>query len=226
MLAATLVITVVGDAPLFAHVGVGSIMLAFGYFMAILVLRRYDVEYAWRPVVLDEEKREEERSETRKPRDLTTRALVLQSCAVAAAILICGTLLVEVAQTIALQSGLGSSFIGVTLLAATTSLPELSTTVTAVRMHEYTMAISNIIGSNLIMLLVILPADLLHSEGAILAQAESSARLALVFGILVTAIYLGGLLIKKKPRFLGMGMDSILVLCVYAASIYALYSVR
>jgi cation:H+ antiporter len=226
LLAVTLVIVVVGDVVLFAHFGLGAVVLAIGYLLSVHILRRYDASYSWWPVGLEEGKKEEHQSPVRKPHSLTPQALFLQSCVAAAVILVCGILLVEVAQSIAVQSGLGSSFIGVTLLAATTSLPELSTTIAAVRMHAYTMAISNIIGSNLIMLLVIFPADLFYRDGSILRQAHDSARLALLFGILVTSIYLGGLLVKKKRRLLGMGLDSILVLCVYVASLYALYTVR
>ncbi|MDP7545719.1 MAG: sodium:calcium antiporter, partial [Alphaproteobacteria bacterium] len=94
-------------------------------------------------------------------------------------------------------------------------------TIAAVRMGAYTMAISNIFGSNLIMVLLILPADLFYRGGAILDHVDDTARLALVLGIGVTAIYVAGLLIKKKPRFLGLGLDSLLVLIVYGFSLFA-----
>lgn len=135
-------------------------------------------------------------------------------------------MLVETAQTIADQSALGSSFIGVTLLAASTSLPRLSTTIAAVRLGAYTMALSSIFGSNLIMVLVLFPADMFYRQGETLRQADDTAQLALLLGILVTTIYVTGLLIKKKPRVLGMGMDSVLVLAVYLASVYGFYSAR
>jgi cation:H+ antiporter len=51
-------------------------------------------------------------------------------------------------------------------------------------------------------------------------------RRTVLSGILVTTIYVIGLLIKKKPRFLGMGLDSVLVLAVYLASLHAFYSAR
>ena len=54
-----------------------------------------------------------------------------------AAILVFGLLLIVFAQRIATQSGLGAGFIGVTLLAAATSLPELTTSITAVRIGAY-----------------------------------------------------------------------------------------
>jgi len=227
LLTTTLVIISIGDLTLFSNIGLGAALLAAIYVVSITVLNHYDKDHAWRPVDLPEPE------DTQPPilpwhalHDLSLRALILQSCGVAAVILVCGILLVQTSAAIAEQSGLGSSFIGVTLLAATTSLPELSTTVAAVRMGAYTMAVSNIFGSNLIMVFVLFPADFFYRQGVILNEAGDTAQLALLSGIVVTTIYIIGLLIKKKPRIAGMGVDSILVLGVYLVSVYGFYTVR
>ena len=88
------------------------------------------------------------------------------------------------------------------------------------------MAISNIFGSNLIMLVLLFPADILYREGPILAAAGRTEMLSIIFGILVTAIYVVGLLVRRKPRVLGMAVDSALVLTVYVGSLFALYFAR
>jgi cation:H+ antiporter len=134
-------------------------------------------------------------------------------------------ILVHSAEVIAVQSGLQSSFIGVTLLAAATSLPELSTTIAAARLGAFTMAISNIFGSNLIMVVLLLPADMLYRDGPILQATGKPEYLALVSGILVTAIYVVGLLVRRKPQIFGMGVDSAFVLAVYVLSLIAFYSI-
>jgi cation:H+ antiporter len=227
LLTAILGIISVGEIALIGGVGLGTVLLAGTYVFSVFILQRYDKDHAWRPVDLPEPKVDKPRARHQKPfYALPLRSLVLYSIAAAVVILVCGVMLVETAQTIADQSALGSSFIGVTLLAASTSLPELSTTIAAVRLGAYTMAISNIFGSNLIMVLVLFPADLFYRQGAILHQADDMAQLALLSGIFVTTIYVIGLLVKKKPRILGMGVDSVLVLAVYLASLYTFYSVR
>jgi len=226
LLTTTLVIISVGDVSLFFNVGLGATVLAGVYFLSIFVLNRYDKDHAWRPVYLPEPEDVPPVLPWHAFHDLPLRTLAMQSCGVAVVILVCGILLVETASAIADQSGLGSSFIGVTLLAATTSLPELSTTIAAVRIGAYTMAVSNIFGSNLIMLFVLFPADLFYRQGVILNEADETAQLALLSGIAVTTIYIIGLLIKNKPRIAGMGLDSILVLGVYLVSVYAFYTVR
>ena len=113
-----------------------------------------------------------------------------------------------------------------TLLAGATSLPELSTTITAVRMGAHTLAISNIFGSNLIMVVLVFPADLLHTSGPLLRQADASAQLAVVIGMLVTSIYIVGIIIRRKPRVGRLGLDSVAVLIVYLASLGLFYAVR
>ncbi|MEN8197421.1 MAG: sodium:calcium antiporter, partial [Pseudomonadota bacterium] len=209
----------VGEMPLIGGVGLGVLLLAGLYAVSILVLRAYDRRAVWTPVLPsgpgDAPAR---RRHGGSFAGLPLHRLLPYSAAAAAVILVCGVLLVESAGAIAVQSGLGSSFIGVTLLAASTSLPELSTTIAAMRMGAYTMAISNIFGSNLIMVVVILPAELSYREGQILGEADDVAQLALLAGIFVTAIYVAGLLLRKKWRILGMGADSILVLGVYLAT--------
>jgi cation:H+ antiporter len=135
-------------------------------------------------------------------------------------------LLVVLAQRIADQSGLGDGFIGVTLLAGATSLPELTTSITAARIGAYTMAISNIFGSNLIMLVLIFPADILFRSGPILQNTSQTVSLALSFGIAVTSIYLVGLIVRRKPKIGTLGLDSILVLITFFVSLGAYYFVR
>lgn len=137
-----------------------------------------------------------------------------------------GIVLVLFAERIADQSGLGTGFVGVTLLAAATSLPELTTSITAVRIGAYTMAISNIFGSNLIMLVLVFPADILLRSGPILQQASQTVGLALSFGIAVTAIFLVGLIVRRKPKIGTFGLDSVLVLLTFLASLAAYYFVR
>ena len=90
----------------------------------------------------------------------------------------------------------------------------------------YTMAISNIFGSNLIMLVLVFPADMLFRSGPILQDASRTVSLALAFGIVVTAIFLTGMIIRRKPKVGAVGLDSVLVLIAFVGSLFAYYAVR
>jgi len=225
LLSITLIVVHLGETFVVAGVGLGSVFIALTYAGAIWILRRYDDSTDWVPVDLPDP----DPLPFPAPTGLAERgnhALILQSVAACAAILVFGLLLVLCAERIADQSGLGKGFIGVTLLAGATSLPELTTSITAVRIGAYTMAISNIFGSNLIMLVLVFPADVLFRSGPILQNTSQTVSMALSFGIAVTAIYLIGLIVRRKPKWGPIGLDSILVLIVFIGSLLAYYYVR
>jgi len=225
LLSLALIITSLGETFVIGGVGLGSVCIAVFYVGAIWLLRKYDNRSDWVPVDLPDP----DPLAFPAPTGLTQAtdaSLIWQSVAACAAILLFGLLLVLFADRIADQSGLGTGFIGVTLLAAATSLPELTTSIAAVRIGAYTMAISNIFGSNLIMLVLVFPADILFRSGPILQQTSQTVSLALAFGLAVTAIYLTGLIVRRKPKIGVFGLDSILVLVTFLASLAAYYYVR
>jgi cation:H+ antiporter len=225
LLSITLIITELGEPVALFHIGPGSILIALCYAGAIWLLRRYDGSSDWVPIDLPDP--EAKPFLALKDSGATTnRSLILQTVAACLAILVFGLLLVVLAERIAAQSGLGTSFVGVTLLAGATSLPELTTSISAARIGAYTMAISNIFGSNLIMLVLVFPADVLHRGGPILRGTSQTVSLALAFGIAVTAIYLVGLIVRRKPRVGVLGLDSVLVMVTFLGSLVAYYYVR
>lgn len=216
LLSVALIVTNLGETFVVAGVGLGSACIAVIYGGAIWLLRRYDNSSDWVPVDLPDP----DPLAFPAPTGLTRAsdsALIWQAALACVAILIFGLFLVLFAERIAEQSGLGTGFIGVTLL---------TTSIAAVRIGAYTMAISNIFGSNLIMLVLIFPADILFRAGPILQQTSRTVSLALAFGLAVTAIYLIGLIVRRKPRIGVFGLDSILVLVTFSASLVAYYYVR
>jgi len=218
---------IMGEPLSMLNVGLGSALVGFAYIGAILLLRWYDNNSDWVPVDLPDI--EDEFLVPKSRMVLSSRGsplLFLIAIAACLSILVFGILIVSVSEVLAVQTGLGTGFFGVTFLAAATSLPELSTTITAVRMGAYTLAISNVFGSNLIMLVLVLPADVFHTSAPILSVASSSTQLAISMGILVTTVYLIGLIVRRKPRVLRIGADSVLVLLIYASSLVLYYVLK
>ena len=66
-------------------------------------------------------------------------------------------ILVGSGKTIAKSMGISEAIIGFTIIALGTSLPELVTTLTAIRKKEASLSVGNIIGANIIDLTLILP---------------------------------------------------------------------
>lgn len=134
-----------------------------------------------------------------------------------AAIVVGSKLLIEYGSEIALLLGVPSAIIGVTMVAIGTSLPELITTLTAIRKRESSMSIGNIIGANIIDLALILPICSAVSDGK-LTIAEQSYALDMPMCFAMTLIAVLPPLIKGKLyRWQG-----ILMLALYAVYVVIL----
>ena len=134
-----------------------------------------------------------------------------------AAIVVGSKLLIEYGSEIALLLGVPSAIIGVTMVAIGTSLPELITTLTAIRKRESSMSIGNIIGANIIDLALILPICSVVSDGK-LTIAEQSYALDMPMCFVMTVIAVLPSLIKGKLyRWQG-----ILMLALYAVYVVIL----
>lgn len=105
--------------------------------------------------------------------------------------------LVNGGSALAAALGVPERVIAVTMVAIGTSLPELITTLTAIRKKESSLSVGNIIGANLIDLALILPVCSLVSgtEYAVSAQALA---LDLPFCMLITLVALLPMLIKER----------------------------
>ena len=140
-------------------------------------------------------------------------------------VLVCigGYTVVLATEHIAESTGASQSFLGFTLVAFATSLPEVSTTVAAARRGHGITATSNIFGSNgfdvALLALVAFTAG-----GPLFAEALVPTIFAAGLGILVTSIYLVGLLERRDRTIARMGFDSALVLLVGLGGIWIMFA--
>lgn len=86
------------------------------------------------------------------------------------------------------------------------------------------MAISNIFGTNSLEVALLLPSDLAYGTGAVVNDVDDSAILMAAVAIVMTALYLWGLLERRNNTFCRMGIDSALVLGTYAVGLSLLYA--
>jgi cation:H+ antiporter len=155
------------------------------------------------------------------------RPLLIKTGATAAVILAAGFVLARSGDAIAQESGLGQSFVGFVLVALATSLPELSTALTAARRGLYTMAISDILGTNLINVALLFVVDLLDTnEEVVLNRMGDFAVFGALLAIVLTALFLAGLSERRDRSLLRMGYDSIAVMVTYAVGVAILYTLR
>jgi len=144
--------------------------------------------------------------------------------AAAAGVLIFITpIMVGASNEIAVITGLGTTFVGTTLVALVTSLPEMVTTIAAIRIGASDMAIGNLFGSNMFNMFALGLTDLFYTQGRFLATIDPAFMLVGLFGLLMTTIGLVGNLAKLEKRFWFIEIDSLLLFILYFSGMWLLY---
>jgi cation:H+ antiporter len=95
--------------------------------------------------------------------------------------------LVVSASTVARELGLSEAFIGLTVVAVGTSLPELATAVQAARRHETDLLIGNLLGSNLFNSGAVAAAAAFAGAGQALGPSITGAGTVLMVGVAALA---------------------------------------
>ncbi len=127
------------------------------------------------------------------------------------------------ANQIATQTGLSAGFIGATLLAFVTSLPELVTTIAAIRLGAYDLAVGNLFGSNLFNMFTLGLSDIFFTSGRFLGAIDPNLALAGLLGLLLTSLGLIGNLARVERRLLFVELDALLIIVGYVAGMVFLY---
>jgi len=142
-------------------------------------------------------------------------------------ILFAGTKAVRYGDAIAEKTGLGRIWIGLLLLAALTSMPELVTGVSAAALvGSSDLAVGTLFGSCAINLAILALLDILHRRTPILSEASSEHMLSAGWGILLIAIAAGGIFAGQRFSGLGlgwMGLPSIIIFIVYLVALWQIF---
>ncbi|HEX4640626.1 MAG TPA: hypothetical protein VH252_04530, partial [Chthoniobacterales bacterium] len=154
----------------------------------------------------------------------TTWAIIVFLVA-AIATLLAGVVLQQTSETIAKQLGMSGVVFGATILAAITALPEISTGLAAVKLGDYRLAISDIFGGNAFLPVIFLVATLVSGK-ALLPHATKADMYLTALGMLLTAVYIYGLIFRPRRQIARMGIDSFVVLLLYVLGIAGLFAIK
>ena len=138
--------------------------------------------------------------------------------------LVAGVVLERSGEALAGDIGLSGVLFGATVLAAATSLPEVSTGLTSVRQGDFQLAVSDIFGGNAFLPVLFLLATLLSGQ-AVLPQAQDTDIYLTAVGALLTIVYITGLLFRPTRRVAHMGIDSLTVLVLYVVAVAGLFAI-
>lgn len=141
-----------------------------------------------------------ERKALRRYED-TAAAKAYRGFAIHAAIIVAtATMLPFIGADLAEATGWGQTFVGMILIALATSLPEVSTSISAMRLGAVDLAIGGLLGSNLFNLAIIGVDDMLFVDGPILDYVSVANMLPVLSAILMSSIAILALFYQPKSR--------------------------
>lgn len=153
------------------------------------------------------------------------RQAVIGFLVAASVVVATGPFLASSAERIADLSGMGTTFVGATLVALSTTLPELVATITAVRIGAFDLAVGNIFGSNAFNMLLLLPLDIAH-PGPLFLTANPTNALTGLGTILISCIVVTGQLYQVEKRWKIIEPDALLVIAVAFLTLLAIFVAR
>ena len=194
------------------HVHVVTPLLLLSYLYGVHLVRKVQDHPMWGPA-----RTKETREDTPDEGDdgSSRGRLFLTFALLAAVIGITGWVLEQSATIIAAGTGLGQALVGTLFTAVATSLPELVTTIAAVRRGALTLAVAGIIGGNAFDTLFAAFSDVAYFGGSIYHAVSDSVVIWTALGVLMAAFLLMGL-IRREERGPGrIGFESVFLFALY-----------
>ena len=131
--------------------------------------------------------------------------------------------LVSSSKEIAAITGLSTGFIGTALVGVVTSLPEVATSIAAVRIGAYDMAVGNLFGSNAFNMLALSLTDAFFTQGRFFGVIAPEFALVGLLGLMLTSMGLIGNLARVERRLGFVEVDALIIMLGYLAGMALLY---
>lgn len=177
---------------------------------------------AMRAIHKQEQRDGEDRPNEALQDDVGMRRAVIMYLVSAAVVVAAGARLPFVAVRLAELMGWGNSFVGTLFVAAATSLPELSVSITALRLGQPDMAVANILGSNMFNIIMLAIDDIAYRPGPLLSNVAPLHTVTVFATLIMGAIVIAALVGRPRKRVLGvMSWHSFVIVGVFALSSYA-----
>jgi cation:H+ antiporter len=120
-------------------------------------------------------------------------------------------------------TGLGTTFIGTTLVAMVTSLPELVTTISAIKIGASDMAIGNLFGSNMFNMFALGLTDFFYTKGRFLSVIDPTFQFIGMLGLLMTVVALVGNLGRLEKRIGFIEADAMALIVLYITGMWIIF---
>jgi cation:H+ antiporter len=138
-------------------------------------------------------------------------------------VVIAAMFLPGLAEGLAIQTGLGRTFVANIFLTVATALPELVVSFAAVRMGSIDLAIGNLLGSNIFNIVILGIDDLFFRRGPILAYANPDHAMPALFATVMTAVAIIGITYRAERKRLFFSWNSLILIAIYCLNVLSLY---
>jgi len=158
------------------------------------------------------------------PKDRSELGKTVAHFSIAAGIIVvAGVILAQLGDQIAEQTGLDQSLVGTLFLALATSLPELTVSITAVRMGAYDLMLGNILGSNMFNVFIVAVTDMAYRKEVLHMPENVSAGLLLIAGCAIAMTLVAGVSLQQRQRARFIAWESLVMVGLYLTGLYTLY---
>lgn len=199
-------------------VGLDAIIIIAFYLVGIRVISQFTSNEVETPV------EEANARHQQRIKDTSLNQAILYFALAAIGTILAGSLLTVTGDRIAQITGLGSTFVGSLLIAASTSLPEAVSSFIAIRLRNYSLMMNGILGSNLFNLLILAGTDFFFRDGPLLQAGNQAHVYSIIGSMLLIALTLYAILRKKSANSLTYVIPSTLIVLIYLASSYLIYT--
>ncbi|MEC7763170.1 MAG: sodium:calcium antiporter [Pseudomonadota bacterium] len=194
-----------------------SILMFVGYLWGVRLASAVRERPMWQPVETQETRFDE-------PEDAEEASKSVRGPALSFAVLVvimgaCGWVISQAGGQFITRFGLSSSLVGSLVTAVVTSLPELVTTLVAVRRGALQLAVGGIIGGNTFDTLFLVFSDVAYRDGSIFHAIGVHDLYWLATGMLMTAILLSGLILRQREGPARIGFESALMIGFYVLAV-------
>lgn len=204
-------LVVLGDVSM-GPLGLGSLSVGLISIAFLWLAAGHDERAGW--TLKEGEAKEEPRNEqvSKAPmRTLWTRVALQGACLFAA-----GYALSQTGDAIAEQAGLTSAIVGFALIGTATSLPELVTIITALKLKRPEMAFGQVLGTNFINLSLLPIGDWIFDGEPVVNTLGAFETISALLGAVLIGIFMIGLLEHRNRTIFKMGFDSAVVIASFA----------
>jgi cation:H+ antiporter len=224
-LSATLVLSLltmvllIGQVPAITLFGIhpGSLFVVVAYAGGLWVVRGSRDEPFWRPTKTAETV-EDTPDEDPTP-ERSTVSMVARFVVLGAIVSVAGWAVARSSASIVEVGGLDESFVGAAIMGITNAMPEIVTSIAAVRRGAVTLAVGGILGGNAFDVLNVVVGDIAFRDGSIYHAAGPDETMMSLVAVLLTAVILAGLLRRQRHGPANIGFEGIAMGVIYMGAL-------